>query len=387
MRITLLDCDPEVVFGDGLACPPRLRGLAGALARAGHEVTAICAAHEPQRDAGAAAVAARLLRLPASVREIDWHFSSVQPELVVERLVPGAIEGARAAAEAGVLHLYDVDQQSTPRDTLAGNSAVRGALPHALEHSAGVVAACAAAAARVRAHYGHDMPVEIVTSAAGEALFETPSPDRVARLADVLRREPHVPFVGFHGPLERDSGVLAAVGALAQLPRERRPRLAVLGDGPERNPALRAAERAGVGLVLCGRVGPRELPAHLALCDVVISSGEAGGSVPTGLLEAMAAARAVIAPATEAVSAVARADRDACMVPAGDEAALAGAIAGLLADGPRRTRLGVQARQTARAHHTWDARAEQLLGFVRSLPARAAEATRPERSARRLVSG
>src|SRR5262245_18478507 len=50
----------------------------------------------------------RVLRQPSTVREIDWYYSQVQPQLVLERLSLLSPEGAMAAAEAGLPHIYEV---------------------------------------------------------------------------------------------------------------------------------------------------------------------------------------------------------------------------------------------------------------------------------------
>ncbi len=363
MKLALLCCDPDVRFGDGYACPSRLRGLAYGLARAGHEVTAICAGSEPGQSELGDAVAVRALRLPVSVREIDWHFSRVQPDAVIEWHVPGSLEGARAAAEAGVPHLYDLSRHSLG-DGISTSAAVRGALPEALGLSRGAIAPTARVAARVRELAGERYPLDVIGQATAADFLAPPEPEDVARVERVLVMREEPVRIGFYGPLAADCGLIPLVKALGRVPREQRPRLLVFGDGPERNPALIAAEDAHVGLVLAGRVVPREAPAHLALLDIAVVPGDEDGGVPQALIEAMATQRAVIAPKCDAIAPFVRDGRDALLVPPDDVDALADALLPLMADAPRREKLGHHARRTVMSEHTWDARAAQLAAFA-----------------------
>src|SRR5262249_58493278 len=82
------------------------------LLRRGHQVSAIVA--NAGAESGYTALAergleVRVLRQPRTVREIDWQLSQVKPDLVLERLSLLSPEGALAAAEAGVPHLYEVN--------------------------------------------------------------------------------------------------------------------------------------------------------------------------------------------------------------------------------------------------------------------------------------
>jgi len=366
MRIALLSSDPAVMLGDGHSCPVRMRGLALALSRAGHEITCIAAAVEPGQGELMPELPVRNLRTPVSVREIDWHFSRVGPEVVIERYVPGSLEGVRAAAEAGIPHVYDIDG---PLDAggLATSSAVRGALPEAFALSRAAIASSDGAASRVRGLLGRAFPLAVVPNAAGAEFLEPPAPDLVGRIEEQLCLQDGALRVGFFGSLGAESGLLPLVEAMGSLGGERRPRLLVVGDGPERNPALRVAEASRASLVLCGRVAHRDVAAHLALCQIVVAPAGPEGSAPLSMLEAMAMQLAVVAPATDGVRAVARDGHDACLFPSGDVAALASALRSLAGDPARRARLGNHARETVRARHTWESRTAEVEEFLREV--------------------
>src|SRR5206468_97266 len=112
VRIALLCSDLGIPFGGVKGASVHLRAVAGSLLRMGHQVSAIVAntgpepGYTPLTERG---LELRVLRQPRTVREVDWHLSQVQPQLVIERLTLLAPEGALAAAEAGVPHIYEVN--------------------------------------------------------------------------------------------------------------------------------------------------------------------------------------------------------------------------------------------------------------------------------------
>jgi glycosyltransferase involved in cell wall biosynthesis len=373
MRIALLSSESARWTGDGHVCPLRLRGLAQALLRAGHDVSFLCATSDPSRDGALRDLPVRVLRSPVSVREIDWHFTRITPEIVIENYAPGSLEGVRAATEAGIPHVYDLDGQ-LHAGSLATSAAVRGALPEALAASRGVMVSSEALAGRVRALFGRACPVAVVPNAAEPEFLQPPAADLVERAEQLFGLGDTSLRVGYFGSIGGDAGLLPLVEAVGALGQARKARLLVVGDGPERNAALRLAERTRTRLVLCGRVRHEDVAAHLALCQVVVAPTDPEGGAPLSMLEAMALQRAVVAPATDAVRAVARDGREACLVPPGDAAALADALVALADDPMKRARLGGQARETVRAGHVWDNRVEHVESFLRGVCAAAAEA-------------
>src|SRR5262249_47982160 len=102
VRIALLCCDLGIPLGGVKGASVHLRAVAGSLLRMGHQVSAIVANPGPEAGLGTLVergLEVRALRQPRTVREIDWHLSQVQPQLVVERLSLPAPAAAVAAAE------------------------------------------------------------------------------------------------------------------------------------------------------------------------------------------------------------------------------------------------------------------------------------------------
>jgi glycosyltransferase involved in cell wall biosynthesis len=127
--------------------------------------------------------------------------------------------------------------------------------------------------------------------------------------------------------------------------------LVLAGDGPER-PGLEALTHE---LGLTGRVqylGTVPQPADvLAAIDVFVLPSLVEG-LPLALLEAMLAGTAVVATAVGGVPEVVESGVNGLLVPAGNEAALADAIARLIGSPELRARLGASAKATIERGYT-----------------------------------
>lgn len=121
-------------------------------------------------------------------------------------------------------------------------------------------------------------------------------------------------------------------------------RLLVVGEGREEGLIRREVERLGLveRVRLLGT--RRDVPRILAATDVFVLSSDSEG-LPLAVLEAMAAARPVVATAVGDVPRVVRDGQDGLLVGPGDVAALAGALFELLSDTERAGRLGSSARE------------------------------------------
>jgi len=140
------------------------------------------------------------------------------------------------------------------------------------------------------------------------------------------------------------------------LVRRRRPGtvLLVAGTGP-----LLAALRARAGELGLGAavrfLGRRDdVGALLAAADVFVHAARFEGQ-PNAVMEAMAAGAPVVATAVDGAAELVEPGRDGLLVPAGDPAALAGAVAGLLDDPSRARALGRAAREKMRARYSLEA--------------------------------
>jgi glycosyltransferase involved in cell wall biosynthesis len=193
-------------------------------------------------------------------------------------------------------------------------------------------------------------------------------------LAPSLPADPGVFTVGFVGTLKPWHGLPMLVAAFDLLHR-RHPdtRLLVVGDGTER--VVLEADLVARGLagaaVLTGAVAPEYVPGLLASMDAAVAPyPDRPGFYfsPLKLYEYLAAGRAVVASRIGQAAEVIEHGANGLLVPPGDAAALAAALARLRGDPGLRARLGRLARMTVADRYTWDAVARRLLG-VAGVPA------------------
>jgi phosphatidyl-myo-inositol alpha-mannosyltransferase len=154
------------------------------------------------------------------------------------------------------------------------------------------------------------------------------------------KEEPTIFFLGRHEPRK---GLAVLLEAMGEMPSG--VRLWVGSDGPETE-ALRRQVAGDVRIEWLGRLSDREKVERLKAADVFCAPSLSGESFGVVLIEAMAACTAVVASDLPGYANVARAGRDALLVPPGDAAALGAALrrvlddpglaAGLVASGEQR---------------------------------------------------
>ena len=228
---------------------------------------------------------------------------------------------------------------------------------------AGVLAAVSegVAAALRRRHPASAGRVHVIPNGVDPERFRTQPGNRAGR-----------PFtVGFLGTLKPWHGVDVLVDAFARL-RYTVPeaRLLVVGDGPERETleAGLAAHGAAAAARLTGSVPPGAVPELLAGMDVAVAPYPPQAAFyfsPLKVVEAMAAGLPVVASRVGQIQELVADGRTGTLVPPGDAAALAAALADLAARPERRAELGAAARRAVLATRTWDvvvARVLELAG-------------------------
>lgn len=198
--------------------------------------------------------------------------------------------------------------------------------------------------------------VEVVPNGVDPARFPPRSPRSPGRFT-----------VGFLGTLKPWHGVDGLIEAVAMLaPEDRRIRLLVVGDGPERGSLERAAREAGLGsrARFTGSVEPREVPGWLDRMDVGTAPYPELPRFyfsPLKLFEYMAAGLPVVAGRIGQAAEVVRDGGTGVLYPPGDPGALAAALAGLAASPHEGVRLGRAGRASVLRDHTWDAVAGRIL--------------------------
>ena len=292
---------------------------------------------------------------PALVRRLRRALSSLRPDLVHTHLVHADAYGALASVGApwalvSTKHNDDpfrtgpfrfVERTLTRRadaviaitDALARFSVERVGLP---ARKTAVV------------HYGMD---ELPAS-----WGEGEGPPAAGRLVLAIAR------------LTEQKGIDVAVRALASLPPD--VRLAVLGEGPERASLETLARELGVEarVLLPGRVG--DVASWLRAADVVVHPARWEG-FGLALLEAMLAAKPVVASRVSSVPEIVADGETGLLVPPDDPGTLARALADLLQDPERAERLGAAGSERARREFSVDRMTSRTLEvYERALAAR-----------------
>ena len=148
-------------------------------------------------------------------------------------------------------------------------------------------------------------------------------------------------FVGRLVPIKRVDLVLRAVAAVR---REGVPiRLMIVGDGPERASLEQLARRLAIDDVAHFLGYLPDTSAAAAAADIAILASDNEGT-PVALIEAAAAGRPAVATAVGGVPDVVIPGAGV-IVPAGDHAALAGAVVRLARDAELRAKMGARARE------------------------------------------
>ncbi|MGW2154580.1 glycosyltransferase family 4 protein [Nonomuraea sp. NPDC001699] len=171
-------------------------------------------------------------------------------------------------------------------------------------------------------------------------------------------------------------GFATLLRAAALLRDERTPvRVLIVGDGAERENLLALVEDLGLrDAVLPGRVGPDEALQAQDAIDIFACPREdlrvCRLVTPLKPVEAMALGKPVVLSDLPALSELVGSDGAGLLVPAGDPAELAKAIAGLREDPARRSEMGEAGRAEVAAKRTWSRVAETYQALYRSLAER-----------------
>jgi glycosyltransferase involved in cell wall biosynthesis len=215
-----------------------------------------------------------------------------------------------------------------------------------------------------------DQVVAISSYTAGELSKLAPVPVRVipytvgfAAQGDGRRVQQSDQFVIlFVGRLVERKGVGHLIDALRMLPSRRGAKLMIVGDGPERAALEERARRAGVTdwVEFRGRVSAPELheayrgASVFVLPAIVDARGDTEG-LGVVLLEAMSYGVPVIGSNLGGIPDIVVQEESGLLVPPGDPAALAAALARLARDPAFAARLGAAGQRRVEEHFSWPA--------------------------------
>ncbi len=173
----------------------------------------------------------------------------------------------------------------------------------------------------------------------------------------------------FVGRLIEDKGVMHLLDAMDRLNGATRAQLVIAGDGPLM-PAIRARTAGCANVHLLGFVSPAEVGRLMCACDVFVHPSNYPEGLPTSVLEAGAAGRAIVATPMGGTAEIVPTPAHGLIVPPADPARLAEAISRLERDGELRASLGRMVREHVQKTFDWeriaDAAEAELNGLIRS---------------------
>lgn len=201
----------------------------------------------------------------------------------------------------------------------------------------------------------YGVPAARITEVATGVELDAAHKERPERLPAVFSGEKPGPVLLFAARLAPPKGHVHLLDAMALLVRaDPEIRLLCAGDGPLREELEAKRDALGLGgnvFFLGNRADVADL---LAFADVVVFPSLWEGT-PLALLEAMAAAKPIVASDIPGIRDVLVDGQNAVLVPPADPRALADGVLGLLGDARRAAALGAEARALIADHYSIDA--------------------------------
>jgi glycosyltransferase involved in cell wall biosynthesis len=333
------------------------------------------------------------------VRALDTVAPDVSVRVVRARLIehgaakhpsvlPALAGFALRLARGGVdlVHVNVAPRGSTWRKMLFAGVARRMGVPVLLHlHGSGYDQFFAAQSpvrqARIRAFFGAAAGVVALSDYWHRFVTETlrVDPARVTQIPNGVPAHPErtaaVPAVPeaptrilFLGQLGERKGVDVLLDALATLDARGLAWRATLGGNGEVEAAQARAAALGIGdrIAFPGWVGEAEVRTLLGAADLFVLPSRAENQ-PVAILEAMAAGLPVVATAIGAIPEQVLDGETGLLVPPGDAAALADALATLIDSPARRAAMGAAGHARFAAHFSIEATAERFAALYRRL--------------------
>ena len=171
----------------------------------------------------------------------------------------------------------------------------------------------------------------------------------------------------FVGRLEKRKGLKYLLGAYKEVKRELpHSRLIVVGPGACRKYEKLVQKANLEDVIFTGYVSYEDLPRYYEAADLFCAPATGEESFGIVLLEAMAAARPIVASHIDGYASVMSHGSEGLLVPPRDEQALASAVIHLLGDKALRQEMGARGRLKAE-EYSWQNIARKVMDYYASL--------------------
>lgn len=174
-------------------------------------------------------------------------------------------------------------------------------------------------------------------------------------------------YVTFFGALAAWQGISTLLAATALPTWPNGVALAVAGDGPARGLVVEASAHDPIRVVYLGTMTYDHIPQLVvhSLAAVIPKEYEAAyGLSPLKLYESMAAGVPVVVTDVPGLAETVRDCGCGLVVPVGDAAAIASAVAALVRDPVSASEMGRRGRERVLAEHTWDHRSRETAALL-----------------------
>lgn len=366
-----------------------IAGIATALEQLGHEVEFLSpTGADPRKSAGSNPFSAPRRRgilgwlaahAPSFVFELmEVAYNLLARRRIAARLAAGSFDfiyerhafflDAAVSAARGLPVVVEVNE-------LAGDERIRSTpwlLPlarradqHSFANAAAIVTVSPYLKRRIESLGVAAEKIHVVPNAVGDSLLHAPSRRDEIRARLDLTDATIVGFIGWFVDWHRLDRLVDEFAKIARTDASLR--LMFVGDGPLRESLTTHATKLGIAdrLVWPGAVPHSEVAAWLDAMDIAVVPHSNEFRSPIKLFEAMARASAVLAPRTEAISAVVSDGEDASLFDPESADELGAKLTQLASQPALRERLGTAARAKIENHHTWRHNAERVLAALR----------------------
>lgn len=291
----------------------------------------------------------------AAVRELAGWLRHNEIDLVHAHMFRAEVIGTRAAVAAGTPVIMATVHSSRVRS--AEDIALLASLT---PHMDRLVVPSTSIEHKVRSEGRDGARFAVIPNGVDLSRFSTPLP--ACQMRDEFDIPRQAPLIGVVARLEPEKGQRHLIEAMpAILDRVPDAWLAIIGEGSQAD-ALRARS-ASLGRAVAERVvftGRRDDVSALTADLTVAALPSLREAQGISILEAMARRRPVVASAVGGIPEVITHGVDGLLVPPGDPAALAAAIATLLADPALRERIGAAGYRTVAERFSIDAQVRRI---------------------------